>query len=130
MESLIQAAALGILGVVLITLLRNRSGELALLLSLGVCILLGLLLVELVRPVLHFFRQLQRVSRLEDAVMTPMLKTLGIGLLAQIASGICSDGGESAIARMIELSGTLLALYTAIPLMEAVLELVSTMTGG
>lgn len=130
METLIQAAALGILGVVLIALLRHRGGELALLLSLGVCVLIGLLLVRLAGPVVDFFRELQHLAGLEDQIMGPMLKTIGIGLITQIASNICSDGGESAVARMIELCGAVLALCVAIPLMESVLELIRAMSGG
>ena len=127
---MIQAAALGILGVVLIALLRHRGGELALLLSLGVCVLIGLLLVRLAEPVVDFFRELQGIAGLEEHIMGPMLKTIGIGLITQIASNICSDGGESAVARMIELCGAVLALCVAIPLMESVLELIRAMSGG
>lgn len=130
MEPLIQAAALGIIGVVLIALLRHRSGELALLLSLGVCVLIGLLLVTLAEPVVDFFTELQDIAGLDNRIMAPMLKTIGIGMITQIASNICSDGGESAVARMIELCGAVLALCVAIPLMQAVLDLIRGMSGG
>lgn len=127
---MIQVAAFGLVGVVLITLLRSRSGELALLLSLAVCVLLGLMLVRVAEPVISLLRSLQRIAQIEDALMRPVLKTLGIGMITQIAANVCVDGGESAVARMIELCGTFLALYAAIPLLEAVLDLVRNLSGG
>ena len=39
--------------------------------------------------------------------------------------GLCRDAGESALAAALEFAGTVCALLTALPLLRAVLELVT-----
>ena len=67
---------------------------------------------------------------LDKALMTPMLKTIGIGILTQLSATICADAGENAIAKLVEICGGVLALYVALPLLEAVLDMVEQMSGG
>ncbi|MBQ9374162.1 MAG: stage III sporulation protein AD, partial [Oscillospiraceae bacterium] len=41
----------------------------------------------------------------------------------QTASAVCQDAGQSALAKLLELGGGLLCLVAALPLLEAVLDL-------
>jgi stage III sporulation protein AD len=67
---------------------------------------------------------------MEDEIVSPMLKVAGVGLMTQVAAGICQDAGENALGKTVELCGTVLAMYAALPLLLAVLELVESMMGG
>lgn len=130
MEQFIQAAVIGVITVVMASLLKKTSRELALLLSIAACILISLILLQLAKPVVDFFSKLRDLAGLDKGLMTPMLKTLGIGLLTQLCATVCSDAGENAVANLIELCGGILALYVALPLLEAVIDMVKTMSGG
>ena len=85
---------------------------------------------ELIAPVLSFLGTLQKLAGLDDAVMAPLLKTVGIGLLTQAACAVCQDAGQSSLAKTVELCGTFLAVYVSLPLAEAVLELLRKLIGG
>ena len=130
MEVLLKVAALGIMAALLVTVLKKQSPETALLLSLAVCALIALLLVDALRPLLRFFEKLHKQTGLQEGLLTPMAKSVGIGLLTQISSTVCADAGQGAIARLIELCGGILALSVALPLFEAVLDLVGSIGGG
>lgn len=130
METLLKIAALGILAALLVTVLKKQSPETALLLSLAACVLIALLLLDTLKPLLRFFEKLHQLTRINNGLLAPMAKAVGIGLLTQISSTVCSDAGQSAIARLIELCGGVLALYVALPLFEAVLELIGSIGGG
>lgn len=130
MELLIQAAVLGLLAVLLASLLKRYSREMALLLSLAACVFLALLLLQIARPVVEFMKRLRNLAGLDKSLMEPLLKTLGIALLTQICATICADAGEHAIGNLIEACGGLLAVYVSIPLLEAVLDMVESMVGG
>lgn len=130
MERFLQAAVLGVLTVILTSLLKQKNPDLALLLTLAGCVLIGILLVQLAEPVVSFLSKLRNLAGLDTELMTPMLKTVGIGILTQIGANICSDAGENAIGRLIEVCGGILALYVALPLLEAVINTVETMAGG
>ena len=74
--------------------------------------------------------ELRQLAGLEPALLQPLLRTVGIGLLTQLTASVCADAGESTVARLIELCGSVLGIYTALPLLEAVLSLLRTMLEG
>ena len=43
---------------------------------------------------------------------------------------MCGDCGEGGVAKMVELCGTVMALYLSAPLVTAVLELLDGLLGG
>ncbi len=127
MQSLLQVAVIGLLAVIFASILRKNSKELAIVLSLAACALIGVLLVQLAEPVVDFLKKLRNISGLDEALMQPLLKTVGIGLLTQISANVCADAGENAIAKLIEVCGGVLALYVSIPLLEAVLQMMEVL---
>ena len=58
-------------------------------------------------------------------LLTPLYKTVGIALVVKVGGGLCRDAGESALAAALEFAGTVCALLTALPLLRAVLELIT-----
>lgn len=129
MELLMKAAVLAIVSACLTLVVRKTSPELALLLSLAACLALVYLLVQLLTPVLEFIESLRQTAGLSEAVLAPLLKTVAIGLVAKIAATVCADAGQSAAGGFVELCGTVAALYTALPLLQAVLDLLQTLMG-
>lgn len=129
-ERFLQVAVIGVITVLLSTLLKKKNGESALLLTLAACAVIALLAIKMAEPVLDFLQKLREIADLDTALMTPLVKSVGIGLLTQICGGICDDAGESAIAKLVELCGGILAVYVSLPLLEALLETVETMGGG
>ena len=129
MELFLQAAAIAVITVVLTSLLKKTNRELALLLTLAACILIGVFFMRLAEPIVDFLSKLRNLAGLDKTLMTPMLKTIGIGFLTQISATVCADAGENAIAKLVEICGGVLALYVALPLLEAVLDMVEQMSG-
>ena len=86
--------------------------------------------LRLAEPVVSFLSELRQLAGLEPALLQPLLRTVGIGLLTQLTASVCADAGESTVARLIELCGSVLGIYTALPLLEAVLSLLRTMLEG
>ena len=86
--------------------------------------------VQLLAPIFSVAEQLRSLSGLSTAVTAPLFKVTAIGILSRVAAGVCGDAGEKALERAVELSGSILALYAALPLVSAVLELLEDMLGG
>ena len=127
MDTLLQVAGLGLIAVLLGLVLKKGNGVLALLLTLAACAAMTVSIVRLAEPVVSFLSELRQ---LEPALLQPLLRTVGIGLLTQLTASVCADAGESTVARLIELCGSVLGIYTALPLLEAVLSLLRTMLEG
>ena len=130
MELFGKTAALCIVCAVLALLIRKKSPEFAFCAVTTCCAVCLLAAAELIAPVLSFLGTLQKLAGLDDAVMAPLLKTVGIGLLTQAACAFCQDAGQSSLAKTVELCGTFLAVYVSLPLAEAVLELLRKLIGG
>lgn len=130
MEHFVHALIVAVIGVILGSVVKKTHKELALLLSIACCVLIGIFLIRLFDPLLDFFAKLRNMAGVDKELLSPVLKAVGIGLLSQITSKICADAGESAVASLVELCGSILALYVALPLLEAVLEMVEGMSGG
>jgi len=130
MEQIFEIAALAALGAVLCVSVRRTSPEYALALSAVCCVCALGCAARLLSPVLSFLRQLQQMSGMSAAVLSPLLKTVAIGFLTQLSGSFCQEAGEQALAKAVELCGTLLAVYASLPLASAVLELLREMLGG
>lgn len=54
----------------------------------------------------------------------PVVKVTAIALVARFSCALCADAGQSALSSLLAAAGTLCALVCALPLMEALLEMV------
>lgn len=130
MGTVLQVMSLAVVCAVLCVLVRERAAPLSMLLTLAICAGALVVMFRFFAPILEFVRRLRRLSGLSDAVTTPLLKVTGMGLLTQVAGGLCEDAGEKALARTVEICGSVFAVYISLPLMTAVVDLLESMLGG
>ena len=123
MEQIVKCAALAVTGALLAVTLRRSDGAFSALLGIAVLAGIGVMGLELLHPVMTFAESLQSRAGLSGALVTPVLRTLAIGLLTKIGGSICRDAGESALADGLQLAGTAASFYVMLPLMQAVLDL-------
>ena len=126
-QNLLQIIVLGILAVVFATVLKKYAPDLSILLSMGATVVIGILFLRLFQPVLAFLEELRELTGLEPALLEPVLKCLGISLLSQICINVCTDAGQNAIGKMIQISACILCLYISLPLFRGVLSLMGGM---
>ncbi len=126
-QELFQILILGLLGVILTAVLKRHSGELSILLSIGTTVIMAIYFFRLLQPVLSFVEELRELTGLDRSLFEPVLKCLGIGLLSQFSVNLCTDAGQTAIGRTIQVSGCILCLYVALPLFRGVLSLMGSL---
>lgn len=124
MELALRCASLCVLGSILALLLKKNVPELSLLLGLSTGICAAVLCARMVGEITETLKTLARNSALESAVIAPVLKCLGIGLVTELAGALCKDAGESTLAGFTELCGTLCALYATLPLLRSLLSVI------
>ena len=98
METVLQIAAVCLVGAVLAAVLRQRSPEAALLLGLAVCAVVGALLLRGLADVLDMLEDLAAAGGLPPELLAPLVKTLGIALVSRLGTEICRDAGQGAMA--------------------------------
>ncbi len=130
MERFLQAAA-GIMAAVIMWIILSKQGkEYALLLSLGACCLVLLVMFRFLEPLLDLLKQLQALGNLQPEWLSVMLKAVGIGLVVEMGALICSDAGNAALGKTLQILGAAAVLWLSIPLMNSLIELLQQILGG
>lgn len=128
MSLFFQAVACVVIGLVLSVLLNRQGSFSGLLLCLTVCILVIVAAIRYLQPVMELIGQLQETASLELDMLTVILKSVGIGLIAEVTVLLCADGGNSAMGRAVEILASAVILWLSVPLLTALLELVQSVT--
>lgn len=124
MTDILKIAAIAIIAAICAVVVKKNVQELGLVLALmaGVLILsyaLGAL--QSVRDVLDM---LADTAGLSPAILSPVVKTVGIAIVTHVSAEVCRDAKESGIASFLETAGAACALFVALPLVRAVLDMV------
>ncbi len=123
-------AAAGILVALVLSLaLGKLQGDLALLLTMAACCMAAGTALSFLKPVLSFLYRLEELGNLQSGALGILLKILGVGLVSELAAMICQDGGNSSLARGIQLLGSALILQLSLPVFETLLELTQRILG-
>ncbi len=129
MERYWQAAAGVLLAVILGLVLGKQGKETGLLLTIAVCCMTACAAVSYLKPVLDFVQQLQQIGQLDGEILQILLKVVGIGLVGEIASLICTDAGNGALGKTLQLLTTSVILWLSLPLLTLLLELIQQILG-
>ena len=73
----------------------------------------------------EFFLVLADLAGLAPELLTPLFKTVGIAVLTKITAELCRDAGEGGIGAFAEVAGGAAALCVALPLAQAVLNMIA-----
>lgn len=119
-----KCAAIAVVGAILCLVTKKQVPGLAVAVSLAVVLALCTGVVGFLKPVLNFADSLRGTAGLTNTVLLPVIKALGIGFLTEMGKNICTDAGESAIAGVLGMAGSVAGVYVMLPLMEGVIELV------
>ena len=127
MDTALKLTALALTAALLALVVKKQSPELALTLTLCACALGAGLLLNGLKPLLDLARTLAKRADLDGTLTAPLWKCLGLGLLTELASSVCADAGQSALAKLVELGGGLLCIVVSLPLLQAVLALIENL---
>ncbi len=118
-----------LLAVILTLALGSNGKQSAMLLTIAVCCMIGVVAMSYLKPVLDFIRQLQAVAQFDNEMLEILLKVVGIGIVGQVASLICTDAGSAALGKSLQLLSSGVILWLSLPLLTGLLELVQQILG-
>ncbi|BDF68073.1 SpoIIIAC/SpoIIIAD family protein [Pseudoflavonifractor phocaeensis] len=119
---ILKLAALAVTAALCALVLRKRVPELAVVLVLAAGVLILSQAMEALAGVRGLMDSLARTAGLSPEIWKPVVKTVGIGIVARLAAAVCKDAGEGGVAAFLETAGAALALFTALPLVETVFD--------
>ena len=127
---LIKIAGVCVICTIIVIILKSKSPAFALPIELaGICAV-AFILIEKLKAVLNETENLFEMSGfLDDGYLTLLIKVLGIATVTQIASDICTDNENTALASNIELGGKIIILSMSMTLLKTLVSLAGGLLG-
>lgn len=129
MEQFIQAVALVLVAVIVTLVVGRHSRDISLVLSLAVCVLVLLAGAAFLEPIIEFLQEIQTLGNIDREFLAILLKAAGIGLLAELAGLICTDAGENAMGKAVQMLANAAILWISMPLLRKLLALLEEVLG-
>lgn len=127
MSDIVKIAAAAIAAAICAAVVRKQEPELGLVLAACAGTLILLYCSGTLRAAVELMDKLLETGGLSAQVVEPVMKTAGIAIVTRLSADFCRDAKEGGLASAVELAGTALALAAVLPLMSAVVELLTQM---
>ena len=118
------------ISLVLMLLLEKQEKYIAALIGIAVCSILFVMAADFLQPIIRLMRQLQRTAALNSDVFAILLKSVGVSVICEIITLICTESGYGSMGKVLQNAGISLILYLSLPLFTELLDLVSEFLGG
>lgn len=119
----LKLAALCALCVLPVALLRQKTPEMALLLTIAVLLVAAARCLTAAAPLLEEIRQLFAQAGIEGTYVAVLPRAVAAALVTRLCADLCKDGGSQALSSVVETAGAVASLAIALPLLEAVVRM-------
>lgn len=124
MDNFIKAAAVVLVTVVMCLILSKQGKDYSAVLVICASCMIAVVAMGYIQNILAFINKLISAGNLNQDLIEILYKTVGIGFLTEITSMICTDAGNTALAKSIQFLSSAVILWLCIPLFTQLLELV------
>jgi stage III sporulation protein AD len=121
---IIQIVGLGLIVTILTLIIKEQKPMFAFLLAAFTGIVIFLFLIGKISSVINVLEDLAVKSNVNIVFLKTILKIIGVAYIAEFGAQIVRDAGQDSIASKIELSGKVLIMVMAIPIITVIIETV------
>lgn len=104
--------------------LKDTEPTIAFSLVLVASIILLIIVLKQLQLVIVFLQTLAQKALIQSFYVQTILKIIGIAYITEIGANITKDAGLHSLATKIELAGKIFILILAIPILQAVLDVI------
>ena len=124
MNELLKILAVGLVTVFAQMLVKQTKPEIAILISIVGSVLIVVMAVNVLNSVMASFYSIFETTGIKSSLLTPLLKIVAIGYIAEFGANICQDAGAGSIADKILFAAKLIILVIAMPIVRTVIDMV------
>lgn len=119
-----KAAAIVLLTVILGSSIGKNEKELAVLLNLAACCVIGIIAIKNLSPVIDYLWQLNAEECDSSGFTGILMRISGAAIGTELVGMIASDAGNSSLTKVMRLLGTSVILSISLPMFESLFKLV------
>ena len=127
MNIFIKSIGCVLISLIVYIILQRQAKDFSIILTLSVCVMVAVGVIHLLSPVFELFEKLLNVGKIDRNLMQILLKSVGISLLSEITTLICSDAGNAAVGKMLQLLATISILVISMPIFDGLIDLLNTL---
>ena len=124
MTELLKILAVALITVFAHMLVKQTKPEIAMLISIVGSIIIIIMAVDTMSSVISSFYQIFQKTGVETALLTPLIKIVAIGYVAEFGANICVDAGASSLADKVLFAAKLIILVISLPIITNIIEMV------
>ena len=124
MDSVIKIIGIGLIGLIVIIILKQYKPEFALYISIITGIIILFFIMDKLTGIIDLLKTISSKSGVNNKFLSLLLKITGIAFLAEFAINICKDAGEGAIASKVEIGSKVIIVSMSIPIISNLLEVI------
>lgn len=121
---IVQIVFFGITAALVYVIVKEIQPNLAFILVLVASIIIFFQLIEQIRTVILFIESLAVRAAVDSYYLATILKIIGIAYIVEISANLTKDSGLTSLAAKIELAGKIFILLLALPIIQAVIEVI------
>ena len=124
MADISKIIGIGLIGLIIIVILKQYKPELAIYVSIIAGVLILVFAIEKLTGIINLLQSISNKTNINSSFLKILLKITGITFITEFAVSICSDAGAKAIASKIEIGSKVIIITMSIPIITSLLELV------
>ena len=118
-----KVVSVAVIAVFLSVIIRQYRAEYSIFIVVGAGLLIWSMLSDTFSKAIDSMKIMLSGTGVDSDYISIVFKTLGICILTQIASDLCRDCGESALATKTELAGKIAILAVAMPMITSIAQI-------
>ena len=124
---ILKIAAVALTGVILASVMKTVNKEITIYIILATVIILFLSIIDKLWEAFRFLEGIYDNVTYGRSFFPVIIKVLAVAYITDFTAQLCRDSGENAIGSKVELAGKVMIFYLAMPVLSAILELISSM---
>lgn len=122
-----QIVAFGLVGTILVVLIKQQRPELAIQMSIIVGIVILGVIIGKIAAVVDLLKELANKANINLMYISTIFKIIGIAYVTEFGAQVCRDAGEGAIATKLEFAGKILIMVLAVPIIMMIIDTIMQM---
>lgn len=127
---ILQIVGIALIGTFIALVLKQHQPTFAMLVSIFVGIVIFMFVADKISEIVQTISGIAQVSNVNMKYFTIILKVIGISYIAEIATQITKEAGQSSIATKIEMAGKVIIIGMSIPIITAIIQFVLEIAPG
>lgn len=127
MELILKSAAAALTAAIIALVIKRGNPELATALSLCTLTVIMTAVLGFASGLRDFMDEASKLANTSGIYISSVLKCLAAAIITKLASELCRDSGQAALAASVDFAGSICALALVLPLISSMLKLIGEM---